>query len=381
MLKCEPMLLKGSKIVPIILLAFFVCIIALYFFIGKNNIGNVDNNIISSIKSRIESPTPTPTAKKLPAAFIIPGKLQVFQSFNNCGPASLSMMLSYFGINESQATLGEKIRPYQNPQGDNDDKSVTLEELAEASKEYNLIPYHRPNGDMNKLKQFVSNGIPVLVRTWLHPNEDIGHYRIVRGYDEQTQEIIQDDSYEGKNLRYDINVFNSMWEPYNYEYVILATPEQKILVEQIIGEGVDKKIAWKKAAVNSENILKNDPANINTIFNLSVAYYNIGEYQKSIEAFEKVENKLPFRTLWYQIEPIEAYFELGNYDRVFEITDKVLNNQNRAFSELYMIRGNIYKKQGNLAAAKSEYEKAVFYNINLKSAQVAQREIVTNTNN
>lgn len=291
------------------------------------------------------------------------------------------MMLSYFGINESQATLGEKIRPYQNPQGDNDDKSVTLEELAEASKEYNLIPYHRPNGDMNKLKQFVSNGIPVLVRTWLHPNEDIGHYRIVRGYDEQTQEIIQDDSYEGKNLRYDINVFNSMWEPYNYEYVILATPEQKILVEQIIGEGVDKKIAWKKAAVNSENILKNDPANINTIFNLSVAYYNIGEYQKSIEAFEKVENKLPFRTLWYQIEPIEAYFELGNYDRVFEITDKVLNNQNRAFSELYMIRGNIYKKQGNLAAAKSEYEKAVFYNINLKSAQVAQREIVTNTNN
>lgn len=34
-----------------------------------------------------------------------------------------------------------------------------------------------------------------------------------------------------------------------------------------------------------------------------------------------------------------------------------------------MIRGDIYKKQGENDLAKAEYEKAVFYNTNLKVAQ------------
>jgi len=100
-----------------------------------------------------------------------------------------------------------------------------------------------------------------------------------------------------------------------------------------------------------------------------VAYYNTGEFQKSIEQFEKVENLLPFRTLWYRIEPIQAYYELGNYDRVFQITERVLNFYNRAFSELYILRGKIYQKQGKIEEARTEFQKAVLYNSNLKEAQ------------
>jgi tetratricopeptide (TPR) repeat protein len=73
--------------------------------------------------------------------------------------------------------------------------------------------------------------------------------------------------------------------------------------------------------------------------------------------------------LWYQIEPILAYKELGNYDKVFTITENILENGNRAFSELYLIRGDIYLEQGNLEAAKDQYEKAVFYNKNLVEAK------------
>ena len=58
----------------------------------------------------------------------------VFQTFNNCGPASLSMVFSYYGINKSQDELGRELRPYQNQQGDNDDKSVTFEELSQKQK-------------------------------------------------------------------------------------------------------------------------------------------------------------------------------------------------------------------------------------------------------
>ena len=45
------------------------------------------------------------------------------------------MALSYYGVRESQQDLGRDLRPYQNPQGNNDDKSVTLAELAENKPE------------------------------------------------------------------------------------------------------------------------------------------------------------------------------------------------------------------------------------------------------
>src|SRR3989338_4294308 len=115
-------------------------------------------------KIRIADPTPTPTITLLVPSInkIISNNYHVFQKFNNCGPASLSMALSYYGINETQQALGQALRPYQNPQGDNDDKSVTLEELAEKAKEFGLIPYHRPAGDIELIKKFITYNIQIV---------------------------------------------------------------------------------------------------------------------------------------------------------------------------------------------------------------------------
>src|SRR3989344_5205000 len=45
-----------------------------------------------------------------------------YQTFNNCGPATLSMILSFYGRDVSQKELGEQMRPYQISSGDNDEK-------------------------------------------------------------------------------------------------------------------------------------------------------------------------------------------------------------------------------------------------------------------
>jgi len=281
------------------------------------------------------------------------------------------MALSYYGINKSQAELGNDLRPYQIPGGDNDDKSVTLEEVAEKSKEFGLVPYLRPNGNNELIKKFIASEIPVITRTWLEETDDIGHYRIIKGYDDTTKEFIQDDSLQGKNLRYSYAAFDKIWDKFNYEYLILVPKEKQALAEQILGEDLNEKVAWQKAVDLSKEKLTQNPNDYTAGFNLSVAYYKLGNYQNSVEAFEKVETQLPFRTLWYQTEPILSYYELGNYDRVTQISDKVLNYHNRAFSELYLLKGNIYEKQGNNSLAKQEYEKALLYNKNLKTARDA----------
>lgn len=313
----------------------------------------------------------TATLETPPAKKILPNLSFVAQSYNNCGPASLSMTLRYYNINESQEALAAALRPYNNPEGIDDDKSVTLEEMSQKAKEYDLIPYHRPNGTLKQMKQFLTSDIPVITKEWLNEHEDIGHYRVLRGYDDTTQEIIQDDSYEGPDLRYSYARFDATWNKFNYEYLVLVPKEKKHIAEMILGEDIDETAAWEHAAESERAKLAEHPDDLWARFNLSVTYYNQGQYKESVAEFEQIEQQLPARSLWYQIEPIQAYFRLGNDEKVFALTDSILTNKNPAFSELYIIRGELYKKRGDLAAAKAEFEKAVYYNNNLQAAKDA----------
>ena len=298
-----------------------------------------------------------------------------YQTFNNCGPATLSMALAFNGVNVSQKELGDQMRPYQIPSGDNDDKTIFTYEFVDWAKEYGVEAVGRVNGNIETLKTFTANGIPVVVKTWLHMNEDIGHFRVVRGFDEGRQVIIQDDSYEGPNRRIPYYDFLSMWQPFNYAYIIVYTPAQKGLVEAIIGSEMDENFTWENSLVRAEKEAQLDNENPYPLFNQSRAYYHMGDYAASVSAFEKVENRLPRRMLWYEIEPILAYQKLGDYDRVFSIIDHILNSGNRAFSELYQIRGEIYLEQGNSEAARREFELAIQYNKNFTPAQESLSEI------
>lgn len=358
------------KVFAVIFFALLVCIIGLSWFSFLPNRSQLQSAINHKPLAIIPAPSPTPyTLPPTPSSKVLLTNYHVFQTFNNCGPAALSMALRFYGINISQAELGNALRPYQIPGGDNDDKSVTLEELAEHSKQYSLIPYHRPMGNPDLVKQFIAADIPVIARTLTKPAEDIGHYRVIKGYDETAGTFLQDDSLQNKNLTYTYADFNEIWKKFNYEYLVLVPKDKQELAEQILGENADRKTSWTNAVRNSEQELAANPNDIYARFNLSVAYFNTLKYQSAVEEFEKVEDQLPFRTLWYQIEPIEAYYELGNYDRVFQITDRVLNYYNRAFSELYILRGKIYQSRGETDLARQEFEKAVFYNSNLKEAR------------
>jgi tetratricopeptide (TPR) repeat protein len=277
------------------------------------------------------------------------------------------MALSLNNIFVDQETLGQKIRPYQVPGGDNDDKSVFPVEFVRWGNEYGLEGIHRVNGSIEKLKLFTANGFTVIVRTWLHSGEDIGHYRIVRGYDDGTKTILQDDSFEGPNINYSYETLEDMWRPFNYEYVVLYPKEKEDLVMAILGEEQDEKIAYKNAIKRAENELTRDE--VFASLNLVRSYYHQGEFEKAITLFEQIESRLPPRTLWYHLEPFQMYQKAGKEDPALAMIEMTLSNYNRAFAELYVIRGTIYKTQGKIDAARSEFETALFYNQNYTEAR------------
>lgn len=344
--------------------------LALSFYYTKfgysNSVTKVTKNPDLSLSTITVTPTPTPfeTSISLPLKYQIPGGTHAFQTFNNCGPASLSMALSFYDIFVSQKELGDELRPWQNPQGINDDKSVTLPELAKKATDFGLVAFYRPGGDIDLLKKFIVNNLPVITRTLTKTGEDIGHYRVVYGYDDSVNQIVQNDSLQGKALTFSYKNFMGLWKPYGYEYLVLVSPDKQKVVETMLGVNKNETTAWRNAVVNLEKDLIANPNDTFIKFSLSVAYYNIGEYQKSINFFEEVEPDLPFRTLWYQIEPLLAYQKLKKYDELLPRIEKIFTNGNRAFSELYQIRGEVYLDQGKVGEANAEFEKAILYNHN-----------------
>jgi tetratricopeptide (TPR) repeat protein len=344
------------------------------FLMTKNDTtqGNFVRRAITPVISQSVTPTPSVDVKTPPAMYVIPSASHVGQTFNNCGPASLSMALSYFGVNVTQDELREQMRPFNNPAGGNDDKSVFAPEFVEYAQKYGMQSIARPNGTTELLKKLVANDVPVVLRTWLHPNEDIGHFRIVRGYNDARGVFIQDDSYEGRNLEYSYSTFEEMWKPFNYGYILVYSLEKEAVVRAIIGEDMDEKAAYTNAKERAEKGVAANPNSGYDLFNLSTAYFHLGDAQKSVEYYERAQNStIPARMMWYQYEPLEAYLQTGDYERVFALTDWIIGNNNTAFSEMYILRGKAYQAQGNTLAARTEFEKAVYYNKNQTIAQEA----------
>lgn len=355
------------------LFLFIACltaiIVAAYFFLFDRSTPIPEqeqtNNPLVSETSPETSKINPPNQKILSTDY------HVYQTFNNCAPAALSMTLSYFGIEVSQEELADDLRPYHNLTGQNDDKSTPPDELATKALKYDLITYYRPAGNIDTLKQFIGLGLPIVVRTLLYPDQDYAHYRVVKGYDEVTGEIIQDDSLEGKNLRFSYQEFEKLWQPFNNAYLIIAKPEQQTTIEKILGENLNSTFAWQKAATLAQDKLAQNPTDINANLNLAVANYYLDNFEASVTAFEKASVSLPKHFLWYQNEPIKAYFKLGHYDKVFSLTDEIFADGNKADSELYLLRGQSYLTQNKTDQARQEFEKAVFYNKNYLPAQKA----------
>ncbi len=303
----------------------------------------------------------TPPALEL-ESFELSGGSHVYQTFNNCGPAALHMTFSYFDTDISQMTLGDQLRPFQNPAGNNDDKSVTLTEIAARAEDEGFVTYHRAAGSIELIESLVAQNIPVVARTWLTDAEEIGHFRVVVGFDRDTGELIQDDSLQGDNLRYGYEAFEKLWEPFSREFLIIVPPEKQAAAERILGPYRDWGWSWQLALQQAQQRLAEDPAAIWPQFNKSVAQYHLGNFEASLQEFDDVQPQLPSRTLWYRAEPLYAAFMADEYRSVMSLSEQIFSSQNRAFSELYALRAAIFEEQNNPAAAATARERARTYN-------------------
>lgn len=323
------------------------------------------------VKTLISSPSPSPqiTINKPTGQALLKTQKFVYQTFNNCGPATLSMLLSFYGIEVSQQEIADDLRPFQQVKGIGDDKSVTLDELAGFAKKKNLETYKRPGGDMEKLKLFLENNIPILTITWLNLDGGFGHYRIIKGYDDKLNQIREDDSIFGLDQKLSYSEFLNLWQYFNYQYLIVVPPEKKDLVEAILRDENNITASYKLALSKAQNEYVQNPSNVLPLFNESTNFYYLGDFENSVKSFEQSQKNLHFRMTWYQLEPLLSYQKVKKYDKAFSLIDSIFKSGDIAFSELYRIRGEIYLDQGKIDEAKKEFQLAIYYNKNFIPAK------------
>jgi tetratricopeptide (TPR) repeat protein len=288
---------------------------------------------------------------------LLPGATWVPQTFNNCGPATTSMVLQYFGFTVSQNDTKAKLRT------NDDDKNVFTYEIADyMRKEYGVESKLLYGGDIQLLKKLIANGFYVVVEDWLHPNEDIGHVTIIRGFDDEQGVLIADDSYIGVNITYPYEQFDkTQWKAFNREYLPVYKAGSEPLLRAIVGQSWDKDSMYAKAAQTARAEITQNENDMYAWFNLGTSLYGLGNYKEAKTAFEKSRTLgWPKRMLWYQIQPIQTLNQLGDYQKALELTGVGLAG-NDSFAELHLEAAIAYKGLGNIDQAKKEAEKALFY--------------------
>lgn len=158
-----------------------------------------------------------------------------------CGPASLKMVASYYGIEKSEDELANlcKCTP---------EKGTSAENLVKAAKELSLEGFIQDNSDIKDIEKYVKNEIPVILNWFC---KDAGHYSVAVDVDEKN--IYLQDGYYGRLIKKNVNTFKGIWFDFKDEY-----PESKddfILRRMIVL--FTKKRSYQKEVVSRLEALAN----------------------------------------------------------------------------------------------------------------------------
>lgn len=326
------------------------------------------------------TPTPVPTATptalptSIPDSVILDGLIHEWQQMNNCGPATLATLLTYWGWQGDQRDTRLYLRPNFSTV---DDKNVSPEEMVRyIQSQTGLQALWRIGGDVALLKRLVAAGFPLIVEKGFQPPKEdwMGHYQAINGYDDGRGRFITQDSYIDKNLPLPYaDLQDRWWRDFNYIFVVAYPVERESDLFDILGEHADPLANYQYAADKAQQEISNLQGR-----DLFFAWFNLGaslslmqDYSAAAQAFDQAfatyaalpEEVRPWRTLWYRHEPYLAYYQAGRYQDVINLANTTLAFLAQPILEesLYW-RGMARQALGDTDGAIKDFQRA--YGIN-----------------
>jgi tetratricopeptide (TPR) repeat protein len=246
--------------------------------------------------------------------------------------------------------------------------------MADHTRTLGLEAALRVGGDVERLKHLLAAGFPVIVETWyVHtPDDQMGHYRLVIGYDDATQEFLTYDSLHGPDILLTYQEMDELWRAFNRVYLVIYPPERADDLNAALGPDVDRQAALQDALETARAEAAAPPttcvayadcsdAEVFAWFNLGTNLVTLGRYDEAAAAYDQARILgLPYRILWYEFGPYEAYYATGRYEDVITLADATLRVANN-LEESYYWRGKARQALGDLEGARADFEAALRY--------------------
>jgi tetratricopeptide (TPR) repeat protein len=332
--------------------------------------------------------TPGPTATPLPSPTPLPQSVSLKapawekQDINNCGPASLSMYLHYYGWQGDQFAIDDVLKPQR------EDRNVNVEELAYYVRTQAgwLSVEYRVGGDLSVLKRLLAAGFPVIIEESFYfqdpywPNDDLwaAHYNLLTGYDDATQDFITQDSFYGANRKISYTDLDKYWQVFNRVYLMVYPPDQESTIKSILGSDWDVETNRQHALETAQAEAKTDPNNAFTWFNIGTNLVYFERYTEAAQAYDKARDiGLPQRMLRYQFGPFFAYFHSGRIDDLVTLTEYALQRTPNS-EEAHLWHGWAMYRQGKTGQAIDDFQTALKENPNYQDAQYALNFVQAN---
>jgi len=323
-------------------------------------------NYLSPTPTQTPSPTPTPTP--LPESVRLEGVVHEFQKFNNCGPANLSMALSYWGWEGDQRDTAAWLKPRQ------EDRNVMPYEMADyVNLETNFKAIIRWGGDLEMIKKFVAAGIPIVIEKGFEEEVEqkawMGHYGVITAYDDEKEMVLIQDSYVAEDYANSYEKVIRHWRSFNYVYLIIYPPDRESEVMSILGPHADETYNLQHAAEKaSEEITQFQGRELFFAwFNYGTSLTNLADYYGAAKAYDQAYEiyadlaAKPWRITWYQTGPYFAYYYTGRYQDVIDLADITLSYSSAqpSIEETWVWRGRAKVALGDIEGGIEDFRTAL----------------------
>jgi len=315
------------------------------------------------------SPTATTTPTPLPAQALLTGIRHEYQKFNNCGPANLSMALSYWGWQGDQRDTAAFLRP-----GEYDKNVMPGEMEAFVEQETDLKALVRYGGDLELLKRLIAAGFPVVIEKGYDPHDDdwMGHYLTLNGYDDAQGLFTAQDSLIMPDFPLPYDLVEQRWRDFDYVFLMIYPPDREAEVLAILGPQADETYNFQYAADRAvqETGEQTGRDQYFAWFNRGTNLIALQDYAGAAAAYDQAfalypsipEKERPWRMMWYQTGPYWAYFYSGRYQDVIDLATKTLDSMSESIlEESYYWRALAREAVGDVDGAIGDLQTSLEY--------------------
>jgi tetratricopeptide (TPR) repeat protein len=327
----------------------------------------------TALESATTAPTQAPTAvpTPIPGSVTLTGIIHEYQTWNNCGPATLAMDLSFWGWKGDQRDTAAFTKPNAR------DKNVMPYELQDfVTQKTQLKAIIRLGGDLDTLKRLVAAGFPVIVEKGFEVEGEgwMGHYEVVNGYDDAKNRFITQDSYsQAENTDYLAVSYDQMqknWRAFDYIYLVVYPPERENDVFSVLGAQADESANYQYAAQKAADEIPTLSGRDQYFawFNRGTSLVDQADNAGAAQAFDQAftiyptidEKHRPWRMIWYQTGPYFAYYYTGRYQDVINLATSTLSTMSeQTIEETWVWRARARAATGDTQGAIDDLKQAI----------------------